>query len=323
VSTVLYIVICVLVAGFFSGSETGAYRLSRVRLRHQAESGSLMARMLRRVVSNMERFVCLTLIGTNTSVYAATGLLASVLAVHFKGARWGKFAGTMVLAPVMLIFAELLPKSVFQVWPNRLMRAVGPVLRVLDIGFRPLTMLLYSVVCLLRRLFRGSDETRQISGSADHFDLLLTEGRDEGVITAQQDLMVRNIMRLGKRRVASAMIPLGKVRMLPAEIAGADAVAEIGRHDHPRLPLYSNRREDIAGVLVVLEYLSAGADRPAKEYMYRPVFLDANLALDRGFKRLQEAGQVMGVVLNEKGRAVGIITMGDLLQEIFASVGDS
>jgi len=321
VSTLVYIILCVLAAGFFAGSETGAYRLSRVRLRHQAESGSLAARMLQRVVSNMERFVCLTLIGTNAAVYVGTGLLASMLAERLRGARWGEFAGTMVLAPVMLIFAELLPKSAFQVRPNRLMRMAGPVLWALDIVGRPVTMLLYWMVRLLRRLFRGSEETRQISVSEDHFNFLLAEGREEGAITAQQDLMVRNIMRLGERRVARAMIPLERVRMLPAEIAGAEAVAEIGRHDHPRLPVYASGREDIVGVLVVLEYLSAGADGPVKEYMYRPVFLEAELALDRVFRRLQEAGQVMGVVVNEKGRAVGIITMGDLLQEIFASVG--
>lgn len=322
-STLLMIAVCVLVAGFFSGSETGAYRLNRVRLRHQADSGSLGARMLQQVVANMERFVCLTLIGTNVSVYAATGFLTSLLARHYGKAAWAELAGTMILAPVLLVFADLLPKSTFQAVPNRLMRWTGPALWVVEKVCRPLTLLLYGMVSTWRRWLGGGREMRRIEVSARHFDFLLSEGREEGTITAQQDLMVRNIMQLGERRVGAAMIPLAEARMLPGEASGAEAVAMIGRHDHPRLPVHEGKRENVAGVLLVLDYLSAGATGEVREHMRPAMRLGEDLALDRAFRRLQEAGQTMGIVANEKGEAVGIVTTGDLLQEMFASLDEA
>lgn len=322
-STVLMIAACVLIAGFFSGSETGAYRLNRVRLKRQADAGSLGARMLRHVVANMERFVCLTLIGTNASVYAATGFFSALLARNFSSAHGAEFAGTMILAPVLLIFADLLPKSIFQLLPNRLMRWTGPVLWIVGNIFRPLTLLLYGIVSLWRKWLGGGHEIQPIIVSARHFDFLLSEGREEGVITAQQDLMVRNIMQFGTRTVGAAMTPLAEVRMLAGGLCGADAVETIRQHDHPRLPVYEGRRENVTGVLLVLDYLSASATNAVKEYMRPATKLDKNLKLDRAFRLLQKAGQTMGIVVDNQDHALGVVTMGDLLQEMFASLDDS
>lgn len=322
-STALMIAVCVLIAGFFSGSETGAYRLNRVRLKRQADAGSLVARMLRQVVSNMERFVCLTLIGTNASVYAATGFFSAFLARHFRNASGAEFAGTMILAPALLIFADLLPKSIFQVLPNRLMHWTGPVLWVVGNICRPLTLLLYGIVSLWRKWLGSGHEIQSIVVSARHFDFLLTEGREEGAITAQQDLMVRNIMQFGKRNLGAAMTPLSDVRMLAGSLSGADAVETIRQHDHPRLPVYERQRENVTGILLVLDYLSADATNAVKEHMRSATILDKNLTLDRAFRLLQKAGQTMGIVVDNNGHALGVVTMGDLLQEIFASIDDS
>lgn len=319
----MFIVACVVLAGCFAGVETGAYRLNRIRLRHMAESGSAPARMLRRVVSNMERFICLTLLGHNAAVYGATALCTGMLVSRFETHLSAELVGTLVMAPILLVCAEVLPKSIFHVFPNRLMRWSSPLLWCANILCWPVVALLAGVVGFWRQWLGGVGESRRLVVSSQYFDFLLTEGREEGVISPQQDLMVHNIMQFGKRPVRSVMIPLEETRMLCNKAAGEEVVKTIGRYNHPRLPVYAGRPENVVGILFVLDYLSAGAAGEVEDYLRDPDFVPADMPLDHAFKKLQDAGQTLGVVVDEGRRAIGIVTMGDLLQEIFASLGEA
>jgi magnesium and cobalt exporter, CNNM family len=323
---ILGILACIIVAGFFAGSETGAYRLNRIRLRHQAESGSVIARMLTRTVGNMERFVCMTLIGTNASVYAATGLFTALVAI--VSARDGaspkgvEFVSTLILAPVLLVLTDLLPKSIFTVMPNRLMRWTAPVLWLVLCLVYPIVIALYAMVCFWRRLVGGQTESRQIVVSAHHFDYLLSEGREEGAITPQQDLMMRNIMQLRQRPVEQSMIPLDQMAMISADAAGPKALATIRDHNHARLPVYDGERGNVVGLLLTLDYLSQSAHGPAHDYAHELGHVPATASLAHVFRQLQTAGRAMAAVVDPQGRTLGFVTMGTLLQEIFASLDE-
>ena len=320
---VLSIIVCILVAGFFSGSETGAYSLNRIRLRHEAESGSLVARMLQRTVSNMERFVCMTLVGTNVSVYGATAVFTVLLVSQFNLGTSAKFAGTLILAPVLLVFNDLLPKSIFRVVPNRLMRWTAPGLWAASILCWPLVTVLYGMVAFWRRALGGQRPPRQIVASARQLDFLLSEGREEGVITAQQDHMVRNIMQCHARTLRQTMIPLERTAMIRSDASGDEAAKAIAAHDHARLPVYDGARDNVVGILLALDYLSLGATGPVREVMRPTTYLSVGLRVDRAFRRLQDEGQTMAVVVDEQGHALGIVTTGDVLQEIFGATGES
>ena len=94
----------------------------------------------------------------------------------------------------------------------------------------------------------------------------------------------------------------------------------IPRHNHARLPVYDGKRSRVIGILLTLDYLCNGRKRSLGELLRTPSFLHANLPLDEAFQQLQRAGQTMGIVVDTRGRAVGMVTTGDLLQEIFRSL---
>jgi len=320
VTSILLIVLFTLIAGFFAGVESGAYRLNRIRLRQRIRAGSRAARLLQRTVADMEAFVCMTLAGTNGSVYAATMVCTALLRERFTTRLTAEFASMLILAPVLLIFAEILPKSLFQALPDFLMRWASPVLWTIRVALWPVSRLLVGIIVFWRWLLGGRTPARGPVVTSQYLSFFLAEGKQEGVITAQQDLMVRNIMQLGSRPVRRAMIPLARVRMISADASGAEALEQIAKHNQARLPVYEGARGNVIGILLVLDYLCNGQEDVRK--LIRPAtFLHANLPLDDAFRTLQRAGQTMGMVVDARGRAVGIVTMGDLLQEILGTMG--
>ena len=116
------------------------------------------------------------------------------------------------------------------------------------------------------------------------------------------------------------MIPLARVRMVPHNAAAEEVRRLIAQHDHARLPVYEGGRSNVVGILLVLDYLCNGHGGDIREIVRPPTLLEANLPLDDAFRRLQQAGQTMGVVVDARNRAIGIVTMGDLLQEIFGTL---
>jgi len=320
VNSVLVIALCAIVAGFYAGSESGAYRLNRIRLRREAASGAWAAGLLQRLVSNMERFVCVTLIATNAAYYLATLFCATELRRAFPNGLTAELASVIVLSPILLVVSEVMPKTVFQARPNQLLKWASPALWASDLLFRPLVKLLQAVILLWRRLLGGRRATRQPVVTSQYLHFCLAEGTKEGTVTAQQSIMVRNIMELRNRPVRSVTIPLRQVRMIPLAISAPDARRIIEGHNHARLPVYDGQRDNVVGVLVVLEYLCDDCDGDLAQAMRAPLRIETTLPLDDAFRRLQDAGQTMGIVVDERGRAIGIVTMGDLLQEIFASL---
>lgn len=319
-STLLALIGWTLLAAFFSASETGAYRLNRIRLRHRADSGSILARMEQVVVSNMERFVCLTLIAHNAAVYGATVLLTARLEPHFERELTAEFMSTLILAPVLLICAEVVPKSVFNVRPDQTMRWSAPFLWIAHYALWPVVTLFVGVVTFWRTLLSGERGARPTATGAQHLDFFLEEGRAEGAITPQQDQMVRNILDLGLRPVRRIMIPIDRALMIPVDAPRAAVLTAFSGHDHRRLAVYAERRDNVIGTLRVLDYLSDPRGGNLKALMHAPVFIPVEASVNEAFRTLQKEGQLIGILRDPRNRALGIVTMTDILQEIFATI---
>jgi len=319
-SSILLIMVCALVGGFYAGSESGAYQLNRIRLRREASAGSRLASLLEHLVSDMERFLCVTLVATNVAFYCATIFCAGLLRTHFHSKFGAELASTLVLSPVLLVVSEIVPKSIFQARPNLLLRWTTPILWLSEILFWPVVKLLRAVNAFWQHLLGGRGGARGTVVTRQYLNFFLTEGTQEGVITSQHNLMARNIMQLSGRPVHKAMIPLARVRMVPLNASRNDVRHFISQYDHARLPVYEGDRSNVVGILLVLDYLCNGGDEDLATLTRTPVRLDTGLPLNDAFRRLQDAGQTVGVVVDARGRAVGMVTLGDLLQEIFGSL---
>ncbi len=316
----LLIALSILLAGFFAGAETGAYRLNRIRLRQGAESGAWSAILLHGMVGHMERFVCTTLTGTNIAVYAATALCTSLLIPHFQNQLWAELGSTLILAPILLLLADVIPKSLFQVLSDPLMRWASLPLWIADKLLYPLSALLLVMLSFWHKLLGGRADPHQTVVTAQFLSSQLAAGTQDGVITAQQDIVVRNIMQLGTHSVRRVLVPLESVSMLSLDAPRDEVVRTMAENDHELYPVYEGGRESVVGIVQVLDFVCEGSDAPLGNFVTEPVFLRSDLTMDDAFRQLQEVDQTMGIVVDTRGRALGIVTVDDLLRELFSSL---
>jgi putative hemolysin len=317
----LLIALCVMAAGFYAGAETGAYRLNRIRLHGDAEAGSRTAKLTESVVADMQRFICMILTANNVAIYGATVFGTSLVAGYVRSELAAEAISTVILAPVMLLFAEVIPKSLFQVLADPLMRWSSPLLWLTDKLLRPVVALLLGLVTFWRRLLGIRSDARQTVVTEQYLSSLLAAGTQEGLLTAQQDVIVRNILELRVRPVREIMTPLSHVQMLRVDLDAPQARREIAGFTHARIPVCEGSPSNVVGILRMLDLLCEEEAGDLRRFLRKPLFLDAETGVDAAFRRLQETGQTMAVVVDADQHAIGVLTMDDLLQALFSTLG--
>lgn len=316
-TTLFFIVLGILLAGFYNGSETGAYRVNRLRIQHEMEKGSILARLTHSCVRNMARLVCTTLAASNIAVYFASMLVTQSIQPWFKSEVTADVVCTLVLSPVLLIVSDVVPKSVYQVFPQVMMRWSSPLLWLTGKVLWPVTTLLLGMVAFWQFVFRTRGSSQEIVVTTQYLSSLLAAGAQEGTLSPQQDVMVRNVMQLGARRVRTIMIPLADLHVLPLNATPEAARKLMAQYDHEHFPVYHGTRENIIGIVRALDYLIEGGELPP--LVREPVYIAAGLSVDEAFRRLQQGGQYIGVVVDSHNRSVGIITVDDLLREVMVA----
>ena len=310
-----YILIFALCLSFlYSGSETGFYCLNRIRLHYREIKGWWAARLIMKYLTEPQRLICAILIGNNIANYLATIVFTSILMRKASPGEAGLMA-TLILAPFLMVFCEILPKSLFQRHADSLFYKVVPLVEVSSRLFQPLVMLLGLASRLPEYFIRA--ETRQSPFfSPQRLSFLLEEVTEGGDLSMYQNIMARNIMAMGQTPVGKVMIPLEEITMAP-DTVGPETIKDIARaKKFSRIPIYQRERSKVVGILTLLDFLRE--DRPEVRPFVKPaVYLEASLPVDDALIKLRYSKQRMGIVTDGKdGKAVGIVTIKDLVEEI-------
>ncbi|MFW6189929.1 MAG: CNNM domain-containing protein [Planctomycetota bacterium] len=312
----LLMLLGLLVSAFHSGAETGFYCVNRLRLRLRSEQNRRAAGALQALVNRPQLAICTLLVGTNVGNYVTTVLFTDELRQAGYAVRADLYS-SLILPPILLVFSEILPKSLFQHHAERLMyRAVWP-LRVSEVLFYPFSALLRGVSRIPQLLVSEPSRPRKSALTRDNFQFYLSEGAAKGTLTSFQRTMAENIMRLRGVRVDSTMTPLPEVVMIEEGADYAELSELLREHRYSRLPVYREERDDIVGMINVLDVASVADAEPSVRELVREVLTvtrDASVA--DALATLRDRKQQFAGVNNEEGRAVGIVTAKDLVEEI-------
>ena len=297
--------------GLFAGMETGVYVLNKIRLDLRAEQGLRSARRLRRLMQNPNNLLAVLLIGTNVTSYFATVCLTSMLILAGLGASV-EWITIFLWTPVLFIFAESVPKNVYQRLAERAVYATSPLLSIANAllllcGASPLVRGFGAALMKLVRRGQQADLFAHAGISA-----VMAEGHASGVLTHFQTVMADRVSRIGTVTLGDVMVPMGRVVSAPVGV-DRDALRETFRdHNYSRLPLIGDDGR-VAGVLDIYDALTGAA--PTAESMTPAVRLSADLNITDALYRMQRTGTMLAVV--ESGdRDIGIVTVKDLVEEI-------
>jgi putative hemolysin len=307
----------IVVAAFFAGTETGFYNMNLLRMRCDAEAGRLAARRLQRLAARPRRFVTMTLIGVNVAVYLAT-LLATRYALAFVGPERAELAVTLILSPVLLVTSEIIPKTLYQLRPDTLMGRSSALLVIASILFRPAIWVLDAVEAAFARLFRVRPRPRPAFLSPRRVAFFLTDASAETEMSPYQKTLSRNILRLKSVPVHRVMTPLGRLVALPDDASPEHLARLVREHPFSRFPVYQGSPDSIIGLVHVMDVLTrTDGPPPAPRDILKPVHtLSRNRSVADALYELQTHHAALGVVTDTAGRARGIVTAKDLVEEI-------
>ncbi|WP_457600925.1 hemolysin family protein [Hydrogenivirga sp.] len=304
----------IVLEGFFAGSEIALL---------SADKGTLKAvlrkkkyRFVAHFLENPEEYITLTMFGYTLSIVFAATLytLALMSAVKYVPAISGYevlLAETLVVFTI--IFGEIIPKSFFQHYANKL---VIPSLFLLDKLRIPLKPFLALAKVISRFISSRFAKTHVSVRREDIIELL----REKKTFAEYEGLIVSNILSFKDRRVGEIVKPLYEIVMISENASVAQAVDKIKESGYSRIPVYRVRVDDIVGYVSAYDLLDAQPEEPLKKYIRRIIVFSEYTPLPEVVNEFKKRREHMAVVVDERGVIIGIVTLEDILREIVGSI---
>jgi putative hemolysin len=316
-------VACLVSQAFFSGAEIALGAAGRGRLQQRAQAGGRGARIAGALVARPHRLLATTLIGANLG----TVVVAVAVALYLEAHGWsGMWAAALVVIP-LLVFGQIVPKTVMQAQADRVAPWVAPPLRTASWLLWPAVLVVSGFASAMTRL-AGTDRKKAFVTRDELAMLIEVEPEsDKPDITAEEREMIANVFELSEYTVADLMVPLSEVTALPEDTSVTEAAVEIADKQHSRMPVFRSRVDDIVGIVHLFDVLQAGQRADAGQRtvgdVARPaVYVPESMKAIDLMVALQAEGNHIAVVVDEYGGAVGIVTFEDLLETIVGDIDD-
>ena len=313
-------------SAFFSGTETALMRINRYKLKHRAREGHRGAQLAERLLARPDRLISLILFGNNlTHFYAA--FIWTLLALRVGGVM-GAVAGTILLTLIVLIFAEVAPKTWAAARPEKLALVASRVYYPLQKLTWPIIWAINLVAGLLVRLtgVRPDKDDEQDLTVAELRTLVAESG---GRIPSRRRQMLLAVLELEALTIEDIMTPRGEIEGIDLEAEWPEIVKQLRASTHSVLPCYRAQLDNMAGMLHVRKLFQAngsnGLNRSRLEkFLDTPRYVFEHTSLTRMFSDFHRAGGATSLVVDEYGDIQGLVSVQDLLHEISGGlIGDS
>ncbi|MDP6059084.1 MAG: CNNM domain-containing protein [Pirellulaceae bacterium] len=310
-------VIGVLLSALYSGIETGLYCLNRVRLELHAERGQWAARYLRRMLGTGTMMIVILLVGNNVANYLSTAAVAKLFQAADVSQQRSIFFTCVLVTPVLFVLGEMVPKNLFQKYSDTLSYRFAWTLRVTQLTCGWLAYLVYVVANGLLRLTGLSDQASHLGDPRQRIRAMLRDTQAAGVISRHQSDIVDRVMGLAQVPLRSVLIPMSRVVAVDVNAQRTQLIELIRPHPFSRVPVYEGARNNLLGVLNIYDVLADSEEENAvRKHLQQAVQLSDNLGISHALFRLQRHRQTIGIVTDRRNRAIGIVTIKDLVEEI-------
>ncbi|EHW0624474.1 DUF21 domain-containing protein [Vibrio vulnificus] len=309
----------IVISGYFSGSETGMMSLNRYRLKHLANSGHKGAKRVEKLLSRPDRLIGLILIGNNL-VNILASAIATILGMRLYG-DLGVAIATGALTLVVLVFAEVTPKTVAALYPERVSYASSILLVVLMKLLSPLVMLVNFITNgFIRLLGLKAQHNGEDNLSSEELRTVVNEA---GSLIPQrhQDMLV-SILDLEHVTVNDIMVPRNEITGIDINDDWKSIVRQLAHSPHGRIVLYRDKVDEAVGMLRLREAYRLMLEKNEfnKETLLRAAdevyFIPESTPLNVQLLKFQRNKERIGLIVDEYGDIIGLVTLEDILEEI-------
>lgn len=320
-----------MMSGFFSGSETALFSLGPVQLLRLEEEKHPRAALLKQLLSQPRTLIATIFIGNEFVNIAASALMASVIHRFLpgRGAALIAVVSTLISVTAILLLGEITPKNIAARIEERwALRAAGPI-RVLGIVMAPLRWSIEriadAVVYLTAGRPSGVEPTAQVG--EEEFRTMVDVASRSGDIDNRERDLIEKIFDFGDRSVREVMTAAEEVFMLSYELPFARLIEEVRHCTYSRIPIYRKRRDQVVGVLHAKDLVAIRhgvVRRPHRlaDLLRSPFFVPPTIKCERLMREFRRHRMHQALVVDEYGRLRGLVTMEDLLEELFGEILD-
>jgi CBS domain containing-hemolysin-like protein len=354
-SLAVAVLICLVLSAFYSGSETALVSVNKIRLNQLVESKDTKASIIRHLVESPQRMLALTLVGTNLAnvliAQLGEGLVARGLpnlTVSLQG-----LIATAGITALLLIFGEILPKTIFRVKADILALRYAYLLRISELILAPLIYVVQNLTQFLLTLVDRSARRRSPDAQREELRLLAIIGERSGNLLTDQRRMIHSLLNLQDRTVAQVMVPLIDIVAIEKNTKCEDFLQIAADSGFSRIPVYEEQIYNIIGIVNLLDIiyddvasetsdddsssletnLKLGDPNQSKKRNSQPEtvepfirtalhFVPESKNINALLKEIQDTRHTMVFAVDEYGGIVGLVTVEDLVEEIVGEFAD-
>jgi len=313
-----------LLSGFFSSCEAAFFSLTPLHLHKMREERYPFQSYVQALLKYPRRLLITILVG-NEAVNITISAVAASLFIFLLGTN-GQWVTIAVATPLLLVFGEAIPKTFAVTHPMRFAAFLSPFLLTFARLGRPVVWTLDKVSGFFVSLLPMSVHGRRHVLMEEEFKTLIDVGEKEGALEASQRDLIHKVFELGDTTVAEVMIPRVDMFCLPLSMSRGDMEREIIRARHERIPVYGADRDDIMGILYARDLLEdiTGNQKPVSvdKMLRKTYFVPEEKTAGSMLRDFQDKHAQMAIVVDEYGGVSGLVTLEDILENLFENIYD-
>jgi CBS domain containing-hemolysin-like protein len=318
---ILFIILAV-VSFFLSASETSIIALSKIRLRHMIVQGIKRAQSVQNLVTKIDKFIAAILIGNNF-VNIAMSAIITALCIPIFGFKWGTIVATFVTAFFVLVFCEITPKMLATKHTDKIALLFAPIMERFMKALNPLSNFFIGISNFLLKIFNVSSTKRSPLITEEELKLMIEIGKEEGVLSDEERKMLHRIFEFGDTKVSDVMVHRDKMISVNINTTSEELLNLFVEEGHARLPVYNGTIDNIVGVIYARDLLYILRDKGLfllQDLIHKAYYIPENMRVNELLRRFQANKIQMAIVVDEFNKALGLLTLEDLVEEIVGEI---
>lgn len=317
----IFLIILLLLSGFFSSAETSLVSCNKIRMRNLADQGNKKAQMVLDITEDQGKMLSAILIGNNL-VNTFSASIAATIAYSFGGAAVS--IATFIITLLILIFGEITPKTMATQKAEEMALMYVPVIRFLMFVFTPVIIFVNAICNLLLKCMGIDSSASNPSMTTSELRTMVDVSHEEGVIEKDEKELINNVFDFGDVKAKDVMVPRVHVVMADEDSTYSDLLSLFREEMFTRIPIYKDSIDDVIG-LVNMKDLLLYEDLEhfqIHKIIRKPFFTYENKPISDLLLEMRQTTVNLAIVLDEYGELAGIITLEDIIEEIVGEVQD-
>ena len=312
-----------LLYAFFSSSETALTTFNMMRIRMLVDDGNKRAIILDKVIKHQSKMLSTVLIGNNI-----VNIGASAISTLFVQNVFGNIyvsIGTFVLTFVVLIFGEIIPKTVAGIHSENVALSYARVISILMFVLTPIIFIIDNFSKLILMILRVDTSSKSSHFTEDELRPIMDVSQEEGIIESEELDMINNVFDFGDARAKDIMVPKVDISMISTTTTYDELLDLVKRDKFTRIPVYKDSTDNIIGVINIKDMIINHVTKDnfkLEELMREPYYTYAQKELNNLLIEMRDNDTSLCIVLDEYGLAEGLITLEDIIEEIVGEIRD-